>query len=589
MCWHFWQEAEISDTSSDINFGQCDPQLPRTTTHNIETMSRTKCSRLLGCAIITAAVIAALQNTCSSTAVVFAFTPPPLLSARSNSIQPLKKRTSISTTKLCGYANVNDYFDSFRQDDSSDDDDGAPSSNDESDLKYIGHGRLSSASNDDDVGGAFDVNNYFASFGGQSNSCSSNHDDDIIAAQDNEDQSFAAADDDSSGNEMSTQQPAQQMTRSEIIAYNNARLDPKSFLTQASIQSFIYLLEECRDPHSGKWIQDFLKCQNLHNFHGTGGFNPLTYPNWDSVLLDILKQPNQKMIVSAKRRGRGHGGWSKNNPYLQERWVEFAIQINPASLVQRLLSVREQLAQEFERDLEIVGIVDGMIIESYFSTMKKERGEAQQQQQQQLWNDNEVEGVDMIPINHESGRAFERISVNILSNFTEFASSGSTSSSPFRKGNFDLLYNLCTQASVHRLLRDLQESKVDSVSYQWLLKFYSEQLSEFFDGDVAFGRADDFIDALLRSPPTLVSVDDGRSIGLTDPLRIAERIIAKRSEVAHEWIGMMKEVKQDHLVFNDLLFRVMMGKAIDATEDNEVVIEEETTFEPLGDDAGAFE
>ena len=37
---------------------------------------------------------------------------------------------------------------------------------------------------------------------------------------------------------------------------------------------------------------------------------------------------------------------------------------------------------------------------------------------------------------------------------------------------------------------------------------------------------------------------------------------------------MMKEVKQDHLVFNDLLFRVMMGKAIDATEDNEVVIEE---------------
>ena len=139
------------------------------------------------------------------------------------------------------------------------------------------------------------------------------------------------------------------------------------------------------------------------------------------------------------------------------------------------------------------------------------------------------------------------------------------------------------------MLRDLQESKVDSVSYQWLLKFYSERLSEFFDGDVAFGRADDFIDALLRSPPSLVSVDDGRSIGLTDPLRIAERIIAKRSEVAHEWIGMMKDVKQDHLVFNDLLFRVMMGKAIDATEDNEVVIEEETTFEPLGDDAGAFE
>jgi hypothetical protein len=77
---------------------------------------------------------------------------------------------------------------------------------------------------------------------------------------------------------------------------------------------------------------------------------------------------------------------------------------------------------------------------------------------------------------------------------------------------------------------------------------------------------------------------------LTDPLRIAERIIAKRSEVAHEWIGMMKEVKADHLVLNELVVRVMMGKAIDASEDNnDVTIEEETTWEPLGDDAGVFE
>eukprot|EP00970_Alexandrium_tamarense_P018010 scaffold13205_cov124-Alexandrium_tamarense.AAC.1 len=72
------------------------------------------------------------------------------------------------------------------------------------------------------------------------------------------------------------------------------------------------------------------------------------------------------MIVSAKRRGRGHGGWSKNNPYLQERWVEFPIDIRPASLVQRLLPVREQLSNEFERDLAIVNTVDGMIMDSYF-------------------------------------------------------------------------------------------------------------------------------------------------------------------------------------------------------------------------------
>jgi hypothetical protein len=493
--------------------------------------SRTRCSSwLLGYAIIIIVVVIAASNNSSS---VFAFAPPSCAAVKS-----IQRRTSITssstTTKLFGYAQVNDYFNSFND-------------------------------NDDNGGGDDD------------------DDDEEVSTQ---------------SSQPPSQPPKTKMTHSQIIAYNNSRLCPKSFLTQSSIQSFIYLLEECRDPHSGKWIEDFLGLQNLGNFHGTGAFNVKKYPMWDSVLLDMLQQPNQKMIVSAKRRGRGHGGWSKNNPYLQERWVEFPIDISPASLVQRLLSVREQLAAEFEGDLEIVGMVDGMIIESYFSTVKRER-KVQQLQQQQRWNDDNDDDDDdggaapttitpTTPVNDENERAFDRISQHTLSNFTEFAAS----SSPFRKGNFDLLYNLCTQASVHRLLRELRESKVDSVSYRWLVRFYSERVSEYFDGDQAFGRADDFIDALLRSPPSLVSMDDGRSLGLTDPLRIAERIIAKRSEVANEWIDMMKEVKADHLMLRDLLFRVMMGKAIDHSGnfvDEEVTIEEETTWEPLADDAGMFE
>ena len=78
----------------------------------------------------------------------------------------------------------------------------------------------------------------------------------------------------------------------------------------------------------------------------------------NQILHDMMQQPNDKIIVSTKRRGRGHGGWSKNNPYLEEPWVEFKIDIRPASIVQRLLPVREQLAKEFERDLDVVGIVD---------------------------------------------------------------------------------------------------------------------------------------------------------------------------------------------------------------------------------------
>ena len=304
-----------------------------------------------------------------------------------------------------------------------------------------------------------------------------------------------------------------------------------------------------------------------------------------------MTQPNQKIIIRAKRRGRGHGGWSKNNPYLQERYVEFPIDIQPASLVQRLLTVREQLATEFERDLEIVGIVDGMIIESYFDIIKREREDQQQQQQRRRrdedgWSSSGGDDGVVAPVT----RAFDRISVDILSNFTEFTSSsgGGASSSVFRKGNFDLLYNLCTQASVHHLLRELRESKVDKISYQWLQAFYSERVCEYFDGDVAFGRGDDFIDALLRSPPSLVSMDDGHTLGLTDPLRLAERVIAKRSEIAFAWIDEMREVKNDHLALNDKLFRVMMGKAVNVQDEEAVTIEEERTWE-LADDTGMFE
>lgn len=57
---------------------------------------------------------------------------------------------------------------------------------------------------------------------------------------------------------------------------------------------------------------------NMNSFHGTGAFNLTQYERWDSVLLDILSRPKEVIVVSAKRRGRGHGGWSKDNPYLPD-------------------------------------------------------------------------------------------------------------------------------------------------------------------------------------------------------------------------------------------------------------------------------
>lgn len=245
----------------------------------------------------------------------------------------------------------------------------------------------------------------------------------------------------------------------------NSRIDVRNLLTQRAIQSFMFLCEECRDPHSGKWIEDFLGTPNLLNYHGTGaGF--VTGLDWDRPFLEMLEQPEDVMIVSAKRRGRGHGGWSKNNPYLKDRYVEFKISIDPTSLTDRILTVREQIANEWITDLEILGRANQQILDSYFELAKNDREKAKES--------------DLTT----SAIAFERTAVNALNNHTVFGATGS----PFRKGSFDLLYNLCTQASIHRLLHLLRE-RGDDANLDWLLDFYVDRVETYFDGDVPYGRA----------------------------------------------------------------------------------------------------
>jgi hypothetical protein len=60
----------------------------------------------------------------------------------------------------------------------------------------------------------------------------------------------------------------------------NSRIDVRNLLTQRSIQSFMFLCEECRDPHSGKWIEEFLGTKNLLQYHGTGA-SFVTGVTWD--------------------------------------------------------------------------------------------------------------------------------------------------------------------------------------------------------------------------------------------------------------------------------------------------------------------
>lgn len=99
---------------------------------------------------------------------------------------------------------------------------------------------------------------------------------------------YYSSSDDGDGND---DKNSKRMSREAIIARNNARCCCKAFLTQRSIQSFMFLMAECRDPHSGKWIEDFLGLQNLSQYHGTGAFDIDRFPSWEMVLLEMMEQP----------------------------------------------------------------------------------------------------------------------------------------------------------------------------------------------------------------------------------------------------------------------------------------------------------
>lgn len=186
-------------------------------------------------------------------------------------------------TNLYGLSNVNDYFNSFNNND-----DG---NRDQPKSKEPGQGSAYAQTND-----------YFASFNkpktddtntdstekwhGNDNFGLNNYSNDKRQSKDEKEKFIPKS-----------YQP-QHMTTLEIEEYNNARLCPKMLLTQCAIQSFSYLLEECRDPHSGKWLEEFLEVEGLQNYHGNGAFNITKYPTWDSLLLDVIHQPNGEYVFS---------------------------------------------------------------------------------------------------------------------------------------------------------------------------------------------------------------------------------------------------------------------------------------------------
>ena len=259
----------------------------------------------------------------------------------------------------------------------------------------------------------------------------------------------------------------------------------------------------------------------LLQYHGLSAINMTLFPTWDSYFKTMLLQEKESWIITSPQAYVPSYDW----------------EVNPASLCARLISVREQLANEWVKDLAIIENMGGASLEAYWEALKTAGNSSPEVERPNLmfldWDPNF--GSDVQP-------------------------------SPLRKSNFDLLCLLTTQEAIHRVLNDPERQKgAPLVSNLFLQGFYEDRL-KYFEGCQRYGRADDVLHELLSETPRLITVKKGVT-SLIDPTRIAELVVMEREKVAREWQELARISPQEHFTVRQMMLNKMMG--IDITPQEE--------------------
>jgi hypothetical protein len=343
-------------------------------------------------------------------------------------------------------------------------------------------------------------------------------------------------DEEYTGNDLITQIPAGSETSLWLLP-NSFEI----FLNQCAIQSlFVFLLKSLRDPHTVLWLEEFTKPSialksrpsyanqtggsansKLLSYHGLAAMNTTLFPTWDSYFSQLLEQPKELYLIES------------DLPYVPT----YELEINPASLSYMLISVREQIAREFVKDLDVIFTMGGHTLETYWEGIRKLRQET---------NDDSPDG------------ATPRVLQSLL--FLEFGPNEESdySPSPLRKGNFDLLMNLATQQSIHRVLNDPDRKEgAELLTNQYLRNLYLQRLDSHFTRAQWYRRSDDFLQQLLSQSPSMVQSSEDTT-SLIDPTRLAELILREHEKVALEWKDIAANVPEAHLKIKRLQLNLLM-------------------------------
>lgn len=252
-------------------------------------------------------------------------------------------------------------------------------------------------------------------------------------------------------------------------------------------------------------------------------------------------------------------------------YSKFEIDINPASLCSRIISVREQIANELCGDLKAISTMGQLIFSSYHYNKENQ-------------NNTKSSGKKG-GIGYKDGTSPNGIDKPsmLYMNFDPLIDSP-FAPSPLRKGNFDLLYNLITQEAVVDLLRNgvfVGDDEIQNeASLRYLEKFYRDRVVTHFVGAQFYWKGDEFIEEMMLASPIVMfddfdeSAQEDADTSEIEPLRVAEQVLLRRDALALEWLEIMQAVPSHHAAIRKAQLDRMMGQgpAVEEQTDTKVIV-----------------
>ena len=402
--------------------------------------------------------------------------------------------------------------------------------------------------------------------------------------------------------------PLKMSSSSSDASYWKLPNDFYMFLTQRSIQSFMFLTHQLRDPETCYWVEDFSQPNlvpqsssndpkkdfslsdsiplgdianswndgtgkgssstdndkdrpetdmdkrtcHLLRYHGLAAMDTALFPTWESYFETLLEEPTDTWVIAS------------DIPHIPD----YTWEIDPNSLCSRILSVREQLSKEFAKDLQAVSDMGGQTFDWYWEKLRRSRDNEANDKGNNSDSDSDSDSSEN-SYNTQTPLITDPSSLrgsrdNLL--FLEINVDDPRldhKPSPLRRGNFDLLVLLATEEAIHRVLNRWESKRVEGddydderASHSFLEEFYQER-QHFFHGPLPnYGKADDLLEELL-----LLDSTDCNDDALVNPTKIAELVLREREVVALDWMEIAREAPMHHMRIQKLRLDKMMTAA----------------------------